>query len=434
MGMNQSSHFLKELFCSCLIFCSISTSAIAEDHSIAGISQERIKRLDEKFSAYISAGRYAGFTGLIVRDGLVAHELAMGWQDRERQVAMRKDSIFRIYSMSKAITSIAAMILYEEGHFQIDDPIDSYIPEFLNLRVYAGGEAGSLKTVPLQRPITFRDLFTHTSGLTYHFLGKTPVHKLYRLHGILPGVELLYPEAGDGQGVPDLKSMINALATIPLLHQPGERMSYGVSIDVLGHLIEIMSGQSLDVFLKERIFEPLLMVDTGFVVPENKLDRFAGNYSWKGDHLELVDDPYQSRYRNTGRILSAGAGLVSTSHDYMQFLLMILNGGKLGKSRILSPKTVDFILSNHFPKEDMPRPAWMKQQGHGLGFALALDPVRMGMLTSVNSADWAGAASTLFWLDRKERLAAVFMTQDMPIRDNILIEQVRTLSYQAILE
>ncbi len=432
--MNKSVYRLKIFILCSFVFCSVSTRVIADESVIAGISQDRLQRLDNKLSSYIKKGRYAGITALIVRNGNVVHEVAMGWQDRERQLVMRKDSIFRLYSMTKAITSVAAMILYEEGYFQIDDPIDRYLPEFKNLRVYAGGESGSLKTVPLARPITFRDLFTHTSGFTYHFLGDTPVHKLYRRQGVMPGVEVLYPQAEDGKELTSLKAMINTLATIPLLHQPGQRMSYGVSIDVLGRLIEIMSGQRFDQFLQQRIFDPLTMVDTGFTVPDSKLNRFTSNYSWQADHLELVDDPHTSRYRHPGRILSGGAGLVSTTHDYMQFLLMVLNGGKLGKTRILSPVTVDFMLSNHFPNKAMPRPAWMKQQGHGLGFALALDPVKMGMLTSVDTADWAGAASTFFWLDRKEKLAAVFMTQDMPFENNRLLQEARTLTYQALVE
>ncbi len=407
---------------------------MADELDIAGFSQERIKRLDKILATYIGRERYAGITGLIVRNGKTVHEFTMGWQDRERQIPMHEDTIFRIYSMSKAITSIAAMVLFEQGYFQIDDPIDPYLPEFKHLRVYAGGEIGALKTVPLQRPITFRDLLTHTSGLSYHFMGDSPVHQLYRLHGVMPGVEMLYSEAADGKEVANLESMISALARIPLLHQPGERMSYGVSIDVLGRLVEILSGQKLDDFLQQAIFGPLNMPDTGFVVPKNKLKRFAANYSWKNDHLELIDDPRRSRYRQSGRLLSGGGGLVSTSHDYMQFLLMLLNGGQLGHARILGPITVDFILSNHFPRENMPRPVWMRQQGHGLGFALALDPVKMGLLTSAGTADWAGAASTFFWLDRKENMAAVFMTQDTPLDSDTLAGQVRTLTYQALIK
>lgn len=420
--------------CITLVCVLVFTSPASADDLIAGISQERIKRLDNKLAALVESERYSGFSALIMRDGVIAHEVTLGWQDRERKIAMRKDTIFRIYSMSKAITSVAALILYEQGHFQIDDPVDTFIPEFRNLRVYEKGEAESLVTVPLERPITFRDLFTHTSGLTYHFVGNSPVHQLYRDKGVLPGAEVLQPRAGDAAPITDLKSMVSALSTIPLLHQPGERMSYGVSIDVLGRLIEIISGQKFDDFLQKELFTPLNMKDTGFTVPKNKLHRFAANYSWHDGHLELVDDPQRSRYQLSGRIHSGGAGLVSTSRDYMQFQLMVLNGGKLGEIRILGPKTVAFALSNHFPKNDMARPSYMKQQGHGLGFALALDPARMGILTSVGTADWAGAASTFFWIDRNERLAAVFMTQDMPVRDNALFQLGRSLTYQALVE
>lgn len=429
--MQTIKFFLTQFLFLYFVFLS---PVIAAGPVVAGIDQDRIKRLDDKLAGYIADGRYAGIAALIMRHGKTAHEFTGGWQDRERQVPMSQDTIFRIYSMSKAITSVAAMILYEEGHFQLDDPIDKFLPELKNLRVYVAGEAETMQTEPLQRPITFRDLFTHTSGFTYHFMGDSAIHKLYRLHGVMPGAETLQASASEGQAAPDLTAMISALATIPLLHQPGEQMSYGISIDVLGRLIEIMSAQPLDTFLQQSLFDPLQMVDTGFVVPENKLHRFASNYSWKGDHLELVDDPYKSRYRHSGRLLAGGAGLVSTTKDYMQFLHMLLNGGQLGTARILSPITVDFILSNHLPEENMPRPPWMKHHGHGLGFGLLLDPVGAGRLSSAGAASWSGAATTIFWLDRKENLAAVFMAQDMPLKDTPLMEYARSLTYQAIVK
>ncbi len=434
MNRLKSPLSISAFACLILLFSIIYISSATADEIIAGFSQERLKRLDDKLTSLVENNRYPGFSVLIMRDGKVAHQVATGWRDRERKIAMTKDTIFRVYSMSKAITSIAALILFEQGHFQIDDPVDRFIPEFKNLRVYESGEDVDLITVPLQRPVTFRDLFTHTSGLTYHFVGNSPVHQMYRDKGVLPGVEVLGSQAGDAEPIKDLKSMVSTLSTIPLLHQPGERMSYSVSIDVLGHLIEIISGQKFDDFLEQNLFVPLNMRDTGFIVPKNKLHRFAANYSWSKAQSVLVDDPRLSRYQKSDRLLSGGAGLVSTSHDYMQFQLMVLNGGKLGKVRILGPKTVDFALSNHFPRDNMTRPPYMKQQGHGLGFALALDPARMGILTSVGSADWAGAASTFFWIDRKESLAAVFMTQDMPIKDDALFELGRSLTYQALVD
>jgi CubicO group peptidase (beta-lactamase class C family) len=430
----KSLRSISAFICITVLFGFIYSASAGAEEIIAGFSQERLKRLDNKLTSLVESNRYPGFSVLIMRDGKVAHKVAMGWQDKERKIEMKNDTIFRIYSMSKAITSIAALILFEQGHFQIDDPVDKFIPEFKNLRVYKSGEGVDIETVALQRPITFRDFFTHTSGLTYHFVGNSPVHQMYRDKGVLPGVEVLGPGAGDAAPINDLKTMITELSTIPLLHQPGERMSYSVSIDVLGHLIEIMSGQKFDDFLQQNLFAPLNMHDTGFSVAKNKLHRFAANYSSRKAQSVLVDDPQLSRYQKSGRILSGGAGLVSTSHDYMQFQLMILNGGKLGKVRILGPKTVDFALSNHFPKDNMTRPFYMTQQGHGLGFALSLDPARMGVLTSVGAADWAGAASTFFWIDRKERLAAVFMTQDMPITDNALFGLGRSLTYQALVE
>lgn len=433
LSTQTSSHIL---FC-CLILFSVTafTSSYADESVIAGIDIQRLERLDNKLAKHIQQEQYAGFSGIIVRNGKTVHQFALGWQDKERKIALQHDTIFRIYSMTKAITSVAAVLLFEEGHFQIDDPVGAFIPEFRKLRVYIDGPAESMKTEALNRPITFRDLFTHSSGLGYHMLDDSPVYKLYRKRGIMPGVEFLSPGPDDKEPVQDLQTMIKELAKIPLLHQPGKRMTYGVSIDVLGYLIEVISGQSLDNFLQERLFTPLRMLDTGFVVPENKLSRFASNYLWEDEQLKLLDDPRKSRYSKTGRILSGGAGLVSTLDDYMRFLQMLMNGGELDGQRILSPATVDFLLSNHFLKEDLLRPPWMQHQGYSLGFAVALDPIKMGLLSSTGTADWAGAASTFFWLDRKQGLAAVFMTQRTPLNSNTLImKQVRNLVYQAIVE
>ena len=412
---------------------SLFNFSLADTSVIAGVDKERLKRLDEKIAEHVEQEQYPGFSGLIVRNGEIVHKTVTGWQDRERKIKLREDTIFRVYSMSKAITSIGAMLLFEEGKFQIDDPVDTYIPAFKELRVYTGGEKAKIETEELTRPITFRDLFTHTSGLTYHFIGDTPIHHAYRKKGITPGVSFLHPSSIDGESIQSLAAMVEALTQIPLLHQPGERMSYGVSIDVLGRLIEIISGQRLDEFLNEKLFIPLKMSDTGFSVPKNKLHRFANNYLWRAQKLELLDDARKSRYQETDRILSGGAGMVSTLHDYMQFLQMLMNGGELNGARLLSPVTVDFILSNHFLKKDIPRPEWMEQQGHSLGFALTLDPVEMGMLSSIGTADWAGAASTFFWLDRKQHLAAVFMTQRAPLNSNAFMRTIKNLTYQSIV-
>ena len=428
---SQQNVFLRFIYF-CLFF--LFSATCAAEQSIEGFSAERLRIIDQRFQSLVDEQRYAGFTALIVRNNRQVHQLTLGWQDREARVAMQPDTIFRIYSMSKAITSVAALQLYEKGLFRLQDPVEKWIPAFGQLRVYQEGDGDKVKTTQLTRPLTVRDLFTHTAGFTYHFLGKGPVHKLYRDKGIVPGVELLYPEKSDAPPITDLASMVEVLSTIPLLHQPGERMSYSISVDVLGHLVELISGQALDIYLEKNIFEPLGMKDTGFTVPAEKLHRFAANYTWSDNKLELVDAPKSSRYQHKGRIHSGGAGLVSTAHDYMQFQLMVLNDGQLNGQRILGRKTIEFALANHLPEDDLPRPAWMQQQGHGLGFALALDPARMGYMTSINTADWAGAASTFFWIDRKEKLAAVFMTQKMPIKDNDLIEMGRVTTYQALVD
>jgi len=305
-----------------------------------GLSSERLARIDEHLThRYVAPGKIAGCLTLVARHGQIVHCSPLGLRDRERGRPMERDTIVRIYSMTKPIASVALMSLYEEGHFALGDPVDRYIPEWRDLGVYEMGNHPHFLTRPPKRRMTIRDLLTHQSGLTYGFMERTNVDAAYRKLGI----------SGEKAGR-TLADMIQALSSLPLLFDPGSAWSYSVATDVVGHLCEILSGKPLDAFLEERIFAPLGMVDTAFSVPPEKRDRFATNYSRRRDKsLKVEDDPETSPYCGEVTFFSGGGGLVSTADDYARFCQMLLNGGALGESRILGRKTLELMTLNHLP-------------------------------------------------------------------------------------
>lgn len=319
--------------------------------------------------------------------------------------------------MTKPITSVAAMILYEEGRFELTDPVSDYIPEFAKLKVFVAGTVDSLEVTDAKRDPTIQDLFRHTAGLTYTW-GPTPVDSLYR------AADLWNREH-------DLGKFVAKVTGIPLLHQPGKQFHYSVSVDVLGRLIEVVSGKPLDEFLDERLFRPLGMTDTGFYVPQDKLGRFALNYQWSEDgDLEPVDEGAPGRYTTMPAGPSGGGGLVSTADDYLRFCQMLLNGGELDGQRILSPRTVDFMLSDHLLPDQEAGPG----VGFGLGFAVIRNPAQDGHLGAAGEAYWAGAANTFFWIDRNDELVYMVWTQLFPwgIRD--FRHQIRAIVHSAVME
>ena len=382
-----------------------------------GMSSAKLAKVDEVLKGFVADRKLAGGIVAIARKGKVVHFGTYGKMDVERDKSMKPDSIFRIYSMSKAITTTAALILFDEGKYDLDDPVAKYIPEFKELLVWRDGRAD-----PAKRQMTVRDLMRHTSGLSYGFLGNSPVEKRYRKDKPI-----------DRES--SLPSMVKKLSDIPLAFEPGTKWQYSVSIDVLGRLIEIRSGRPFEDFLALRICKPLDMKDTAFVVPKEKIDRFAANYGPNGSGgLRLIDDPLKSRYLSNAGLASGGGGLVSTTRDYLRFLQMILNGGELHGKRILKEKTVRMMTRNQLPKKLMPiriGPVPRVGVGFGLGFSTRVSMGAWDPGGKVGEYGWGGAASTHYWVSPKDELIVVTMEQMMPY--SFMTEwAVKKLIYDAI--
>ena len=416
----------------------------AED---VGMSTERLKRITSWLEAQVSSNRLAGCSALVARHGEIVYQQSTGQSDVEAGKAFADDTIVRAFSMTKPITTVAAMMLYEEGAFQLDDPIARYLPEFLNTPVWAGGNAPLEDTSPQETPITVRQIMTHTSGLTYGFMQTNVVDAAYRKAGI-----------GGPSDITNLQAWVKTAAEIPLICQPGAQWNYSISTDVLGRLVEVWSDLSLEQFFHERIFAPLKMVDTGFHVREENRPRFSALYSpLSGDGMSSVaksGDPFaekktgiklqessdKSRYFEPAEIFSGGGGLVSTLADYGRFCQMLLNGGVLDEQRILGRKTVEYMRTNQLPNNSdmaaMGQPVWSETSydgiGFGLGFAVVLDPVKAHIITSVGEHHWGGAASTFFWIDPEEDLYVIFLTQLIPSSTYPIRRELRTRVYQAI--
>jgi CubicO group peptidase (beta-lactamase class C family) len=402
---------------------SLSTATPAE----AGLSQERLDRISPVMQKHIAENRIAGAIGLIARRGKIAYFDAWGMMDKESGKPMRKDAIFRIYSMTKAVTGVAAMILYEEGRFYLTDPVSKYLPEMGNLKVAidktdpATGKRVYF-TVPAEREMTIRDLLRHTSGLNYQGpkdeKGEWAFQKLQITRSDIT-----------------LEEAVKRLGQAPLIHQPGTTWEYGLSTDVLGRLIEVVSGQTLDRFFEERIFKPLRMIDTGFHVPKEKWDRLTTLYQPNADKtIRRSTAPAQDSYKQPATLLLGGAGLVSTAMDYARFCQMLLGGGELDGARILSRKSVDLMRSDHLG--DMPRSGNLLPRGTGFGltFAVNLGPGKTGSIGSESEYYWGGAAGTRFWIDPMEQMIGVFMVQILPHTDLTYGMQFRQLAYQSIAD
>ena len=396
-----------------------------------GLCSQRLARIDTWRDELVTGGRFAGVSTLVARRGQVVHWGMSGLADKERGVKMAPDTIFRIYSMSKPITSAAIMMLYEEGRFQLDDPISRFLPAFKGSRVAVGGSRGKVETVPAERDISFRDLLTHTSGLTYGFMEATAVDAMYRDNKL---ADFGHPDS-------ELMETTEKLAKLPLVAQPGEEWNYSVSTDVLGALVQAISGQKFGEFLQQRIFDPLKMEDTGFIVPDDKRARFAANYvpHPKGGVM-LFDDPATSRYLGARRMESGGGGLASTTGDYLKFCMMMRNKGTLHGERLLGRKTVELMTMNHLRGDmgDMGQARFSESSylgiGFGLGFSVMLDPAKAQILGSPGEYAWGGAASTAFWVDRAEGITVVFLTQLLPSSTHPLRSQLRQLVRQALVD
>ena len=405
----------------------------------AGFAQGRLERIADHLSrAYIDNGKIAGCQVAVTRRGHLAYFKSLGQMDRERGKQMADDTIFRIYSMTKPITSVALMTLYERGYFQLNDPVHRFVPEWRDQRVWVSGEGSAMATEKPHRPVSMRDMLCHTGGITYGAalaaLGAPdtghPVDKEYARIGV---------RRGDGE---DLKSFVQKLGRVPLRYQPGERWMYSLSTDVCGALVEIISGKRFDRFLEEEIFAPLKMTDTSFTVPREKLNRFAANYRRGPDKkLQLIEDPERSSYLKEPTFFSGGGGLTGTTKDYVRFCEMLRRGGELDGARILGPRTIELMHRNHLKDgKDLTQMAIggfsetaNEGVGFGLGFACTLDSVTSG---SIVGSDWywGGAASTIYWVDAKEDLAVVFMTQLMPSGAFNFRGQLKSIVYSSIAD
>jgi CubicO group peptidase (beta-lactamase class C family) len=398
-----------------------------------GLSSQRLERIRTHLQRYIDAGKVAGTLTLVARQGQIAFFEPQGHLEIERRRPVQRDSIFRIYSMTKPITSVALMTLYEQGLLQLDDPVHKFIPAWNALRVFVSGNHPVFVTAPVVRPMTIRDLLTHTSGLTYGFMERTNVDAAYRKLGVADMSKPGYT----------LQNMVDTLAELPLEFSPGTRWNYSVSTDVLGYLIEVVSGQRFDVYLREHALQPLGMHDTSFTVTEGQLARFACNYERQRDgSLQCIDAPERSQYRDRS-FFSGGGGLISTAEDYFRFTAMLRNRGELDGIRLLGRKTVQLMTMNHLPgAQDLTQlaPAGMFTEtpyagvGFGLGFSVMQDPTRAQILGTPGEYAWGGAASTAFWVDPHEDIMVIFMTQLMPSSSYPLRRELRTLTYAALID
>jgi len=396
-----------------------------------GLSSTRLARIGTHLQRYVDAGKIAGALALVARRGQVAYLEPFGHLEIERRRPVTPDSIWRIYSMTKPITSVGLMMLYEEGRFQLDDPVHRFIPAWQNLRLYVGGNYPVFKTAPVERPMTIRDLLSHTSGLTYGFMERTNVDAAYRKLGVADQTRSGYT----------LHDMVDTLTELPLEFSPGTRWNYSVATDVVGHLIELISGKQLDVYLRDRILGPLGMRDTSFVLEDAQVSRFAANYERQGDgSLKMIDDPEQSNYRRRS-FFSGGGGLLSTAPDYFRFTSMMQNMGELDGVHILGRKTVELMTMNHLPGgQDLTELAQggmftetaYAGVGFGLGFSVMQSPARAQVLGSPGEFAGGGAASTAFWIDPMEDLTVIFMTQLMPSSSYPLRRELRVLTYAAL--
>jgi CubicO group peptidase (beta-lactamase class C family) len=406
------------------------TSASPES---AGMSKATFERLEAHLKhRYIDAGRFPGSQVLVYRRGKIVHSAVQGFADLERKVPVKDDTIFRIYSMTKPITSVAFMMLVEEGAVALDEPVHKYIPEWKNLGVFQAGNAPAFLTRPPSRPMLIVDLLRHTSGLTYGFQQRSNVDAAYREKKI-----------GEIEKAGTLQSMIDDLAKLPLEFSPGEAWNYSVATDVIGYLIGQISGMPFEQFLKERIFDPLGMNDTDFFVPADKADRLAACYSADGKGgMTLQDDPATSSFLVPPSFISGGGGLCSTAADYLTFCRALIDGGELGGVRLIGPKTLALMTSNHLPGgRDLPEmsrslfsEAAYNGIGFGLGFSVTLNPAQTLIPGSAGEYAWGGAATTSFWIDPAEELIAIFMTQVLPSSTYPLRRELRTMVYSAITD
>ena len=401
----------------------VSPASVGLDGKVMGNIRDYLKE------QYVEPGKYVGTLTLVARKGEIAYLDALGFMDRENKKAMQEDAIFSIYSMSKPITSIALMQLYEKSLFRLDDPIHWHIPSWRNLRVYESGLYPNFLTSRPKRHMTIRDLLSHMSGLTYDFMLRTNVDAAYRKTKL--------------QATGDLQAMIDTLAQLPLEFSPGDQWNYSVSTDVCGYLVEHFSGMKLDKYFQKHIFDPLGMEDTGFSCAKEKVDRLPSLYEQHSKKGPVLVDPGGAKTARVKKrkMLSGGGGLLSTMSDYYRFCSMLLNQGELDGTRIIGRKTLAMMASNHLPDNkdltEMSQSAFSETTyqgvGFGLGFSVILDPVKTQSLTDIGEYGWGGAASTVFWVNPKEEMVVIFLTQLLPSSTYQVRRELRSLVYSSLM-
>jgi CubicO group peptidase (beta-lactamase class C family) len=400
-----------------------------------GFNEERLVRLDRRMQRFVDEGQHAGIVLLLARKGRLVDWRTWGYRDVARQLPMEKDTIFRIYSMSKVITSVAVMTLHEEGRLKLDDPVAKYLPELKAPRVFKGGTAAAPILAPARTPITIKHLLTHTAGFIYGF-GNEPIDKIYNRSKIF--------DAGS------MGEFVKQAAKLPLAHEPGARFSYGINTDILGALVEKVSGKKFEDFVEERICDPLGMRDTGFDVPPEKMGRLAvvyehakpagakttnGNGGVAQSERFVESSAIASSYAEKGRGFAAGgSGMFSTIGDYARFAQMLLNGGELEGVRILGRKAVELMTANHLNHLPRVTHASSDSDGFGLGVAVRLDVARSNELGSVGQFGWSGAATTTVNIDPREQLVGLVFAQHMPFNEHDLFWHFNTLVYQALID
>lgn len=405
--------------------------------TLAGMDRGRLARITQHLQQhYVDSGRIPGCDTLVARRGQVVYRSTLGRMDIERNRALREDTLYRIYSMTKPITSVALMMLYEEGRFLLNDPVTRFIPQWAGQRVWVSGEGAAMQTRPPHKPMTLRQLLNHSAGLTYGGVllpPGTPLHP----------VDQVYAELGINRSRGDtLEQFIDKLAHVPLLHEPGQAWAYSLATDVCGYLVQVISGQPFEQFVQERILGPLGMVDTAFSIAPDKVSRFAACYRRdESKHLVLMDDPQASSYARTPALHSGGGGLVSSMADYLRFCELLRRGGEVDGVRLLGPRTLHLMRQNHLPGgKDLTQVAIgafsetaHEGVGFGLGFATTLGEVQAGAL-GPGDFYWGGMASTLFWVDAVEDLVVIFLTQLVPSNTFNFRGQLKNLVYSAIVE
>ena len=385
-----------------------------------GMSRTRLERMHVEVRRFVDEGKHAGIATLVARNGRVVDLYNYGKASLEPAQPMQQDTIFRIYSMSKIVTSVAALILLEEARFKLDDPVGNYLPELAKMKVWTGGTKDKPLLADAQKPITVENLFTHSSGLIYGF-GNAPIDQVYK--------DAKVEESAS------LADFVTRVSKLPLAHEPGERWSYGISTDVLGALVEKVSGQSFGAFCEERIFKPLRMGDTGFWVPEAKRSRIATIYEkGEGGKLKPANPGFAVKPEAGPKLEAGGAGLFSTPGDYARFMQMLLNGGELEGARLLSRKTVELMTANHLAHMARPTLSGNDFDGFGLGVSVRVDLARGPLPGSVGEFGWSGAATTRARIDPKERLLTLIFTQHFPADEHGLYWRLVTLVYSAITD